>query len=177
MAESLEDAEADDDNAAKQERPPVDTSWASLESVRNIINRTSAAAEPKGEDGKRSKHIAQVDAAVQMSKRIWMPPQSDAGGQWSKECSIGRPNIESTERKPVKKNTTAGAEVGASARLLYGGLTPAKANRWLHDLVSKDAGPENLEKPSVEQLNFLKAVVARCITEARECDADTLYPF
>ena len=93
LADSLEEAENDQEAPSRRERAPIDTSWMSLAAVHTILRRTASVETSKldSEDqGKASKFAHQVEAAKEISEKLWSVPEEHASsrGSFNKQGSI-----------------------------------------------------------------------------------------
>ena len=78
LADSLEEAENDQEAPSRRERAPIDTSWMSLAAVHTILRRTASIGTSKLESedqGKASKFAHQVEAAKEISEKLWSVPE------------------------------------------------------------------------------------------------------
>ena len=169
LADSLEEAEDDQEAPSTRERAPIDTSWMSLAAVHSILRRTASVETSKldsEEQGKASKFAHQVEAAKEISEKLWSVPEEHASsrGSFNKQGSIACQESE----KPMGKDSGKARENSGSAKmdasLCYKAFKKKKADEWLHSLQAA----HNEKKPSAEQLLCIQAVVQRCVQEARD---------
>ena len=135
--------------------------------MQDILRRTTSVERSKFGDDEQSKvstHSHQVEAARSISEKLWsVPDEHDAGqGSLDKQGSI---TAQDSEDSSCKKDGTSPAEPSSStadALLLYQAFKKKNANEWLRRLQAENSK----KRPSAEQLEFIKAVVSRCVSRS-----------
>ena len=140
LADSLEAAENDGDNDTKKEREPVDTSWISLDVVHTILRRVSSSERERNstrkEESRTSKYGVQIEAAKNMSHRLWSLPEDWhlPQGCYNKDGCVA-PQPRGRNCGDRQENDEPGSDPEKDAIVYYyTGLTKKKAETWLRKI-------------------------------------------
>lgn len=142
------------DQPFKHERSDVDTSWIDVNTIEKLTQGVGF------EYSKRS------GPAVQQILQTWNLDRPATDQTWTLPDS--RPEVPPSQQDTTP-NVPKDIKKPENLKWTYGTLTDQKASEWLQSLIEHDKHV----KPTEEQINFLRAVVQRCVAEGHEEVTDT----
>ncbi|CAK9031745.1 unnamed protein product [Durusdinium trenchii] len=137
------------DPASLPERAPVDTTWVDAATVDRLTQ--GVGFEYSKRSGPAVRHILEQ----------WRPDSDSMGQTWTVPASLDELSPSPTE--PAAQGA-ADPKKPDPVRWTYGALTPDSSAAWLQGLQTNSEH----SKPTQEQVDFLQAVIDRCMVEQTE---------
>ena len=177
MPESVE-ADVEDSDTEKKREPltKVFSPWASLDSIRDMLQ-----SERETKPHKRNNNKHAMDAAQDLTHLLWGCDETidpEASSPPSKDGSVGAYRKAAVEKSPTEGSVSlnASSNLGGAASLLYGGLTPFRAYLWFLNLCAHGLEMDTRTprpRPNAEQRVILQRLIDRCLQERIDENSDS----
>ena len=177
MAESAEALEEEEDKVARQAMGEVDTSWASVDMVHQVLSQSEMASTQSAgnKSSKSARFEQQLNTALKIGCDLWAldgVPSEDQPPCFQKGRNFTT-DLQPVTKEMAKKESKKQSKDKPTSVLLYVGLTKRLVDKWMADLQEgritnsvfvRDALQQQL-KPNTEQKTFLRRVASRCLHE------------
>ena len=169
MPESVE-VDEEDSETEKTKQPPVKvfSPWASLDSIKEMLQ-----SEKEAEPGKRYKNKVAVDAARDLTHLLWgcdddVSPETSLPS--NKDGNIGKYTKAALTTTPAHGSASlrASNSLDGDACLIYSGLSPASASHWFRTLCAHGLETDARDprpRPNEEQKRIIRRIIDRCLQE------------